>query len=157
MDCFPITDENRDSVLSFLSGHWGSTQMVIRGELWDLSQAAGFLALRDNRIIGLITYLISGDTCEITSLDSLEENKGIGTMLIQAVIQAAKDQRCGKIQLITTNDNLRAIGFYQKRGFDMVRLYHNALENSRELKPQIPLIGEHGIPLKHEIEFELLL
>ena len=39
----------------------------------------------------------------------------------------------------------------------MVHLYHNALELSRKLKPEIPLIGENNIPLKHEIEFEIIL
>lgn len=37
----------------------------------------------------------------------------------------------------------------------MVRLYHNALNISRKMKPEIPLIGENSIPLRHEIEFEL--
>ena len=39
----------------------------------------------------------------------------------------------------------------------MARLYRNALDVSRRLKPEIPLVGEHGIPLRHEIEFEMIL
>ena len=46
---------------------------------------------------------------------------------------------------------------YQKRGFDLVRVYHNALEQARKLKPEIPLTGLDGIPLKHEIELEMIL
>lgn len=59
--------------------------------------------------------------------------------------------------MITTNDNINALRFYQKRGFDMAGFYYNSLEVSRKLKPEIPLIGENGIPLKHEILFEMLL
>ena len=60
---------------------------------------------------------------------------------------------CKQVWLITTNDNIEAIHFYQRCGYDMVGLYHNALEESRKLKPQIPLVGSFGIPIKHEIEF----
>ena len=59
--------------------------------------------------------------------------------------------------LITTNDNLSALQFYQKRGFDMSRLYHNAVDKSRKIKPQIPLTGANGIPIRHEIELEMKL
>ena len=59
--------------------------------------------------------------------------------------------------VITSNDNMRAMAFYQKRGFDLVRLYRNGLEAARRLKPDIPLVGRDDIPLRHELEFEMLL
>ena len=58
--------------------------------------------------------------CEITSLDSLREGQGLGTKLIDAVVEEARKQNCRRVFLITTNDNLNALGFYQKRGFEMV-------------------------------------
>jgi hypothetical protein len=39
----------------------------------------------------------------------------------------------------------------------MCRLYCNALDHARKIKPEIPLIGMDGIPLKHEIELEMIL
>ena len=90
-------------------------------------------------------------------MDSMRENQGIGTMLLNRVIEEARKLEYRKIVLITTNDNINAMRFYQKRGFDMVHLFHNALEISRKLKPEIPLIGENSIPLMHEIEFEMIL
>ncbi len=59
--------------------------------------------------------------------------------------------------MITTNDNLRALGFYQKRGTVLVAVYRNAMDAARKLKPQIPMIGMNGIPLRDEIELETLL
>ena len=85
------------------------------------------------------------------------ENRGLGTRLLDMAIEAAREKSCRRVVLITTNDNIRAIRFYQKRGFDMARLYRNALDVSRRLKPEIPLIGEDSIPLRHEIEFEMEL
>jgi ribosomal protein S18 acetylase RimI-like enzyme len=95
--------------------------------------------------------------CEIISLDSLVQGTGIGSALTDAVQQRAKAAGCQRLWLITTNDNLNALGFYQKRGFHLAALHRNALDVSRRLKPQIPLIGLDGIPLRDEIELEILL
>lgn len=157
MNYIQITDENRNMVNEFIIRQWYSTKMIVRGKEIDLSTADGVIALEDNQIKGLVTYMIHEDVCEIMSLDSLEQSKGIGTILIDHVIKISKKAQCRKILLITTNDNINAIRFYQKRGFDMTHLYHNALDLSRKLKPEIPLIGENNIPLRHEIEFQMIL
>ncbi|HEX2986226.1 MAG TPA: GNAT family N-acetyltransferase [Caproiciproducens sp.] len=150
-----INAENRGRANSFISEHWFSTDMVIRGTIIDMTKVDGIIALENGDIIGLLTYTIRDDVCEMTSLDSLIEGKGIGTTLINKVIRIAKEGGCHKIIVVTTNDNINAIRFYQKRGFDMAKLYHNALDVSRKIKPSIPLIGDNGIPLKDEIEFEI--
>jgi GNAT superfamily N-acetyltransferase len=129
--------------------------MVVRGELVDMTILDGFVTYEGEKIIGLVTYKINGIECEIMSLDSMVEKQGIGTALVNKVIETARENKCTKIKLITTNDNINALRFYQKLGFDMTKLYHNALDISRKLKPSIPLLGEFGIPLKHEIEFEM--
>ena len=150
-----ISSLNRNLVDEFIEQHWYTTTMIIRGKEIDMTKTEGFYFSKGEDIIGLITYIVYENILEVTSLDSLQENQGIGSKLLDAVIYEAKNRRLQKIVLITTNDNINAIRFYQKRGFDMVRLYHNALNISRKMKPEIPLIGENSIPLRHEIEFEL--
>ncbi|WP_457943772.1 GNAT family N-acetyltransferase [Caproiciproducens sp. LBM24188] len=157
MEIRPITKQNRFEVNNFIREHWFTTEMAVRGELVDMTGLDGFVAYENARMIGLITYRLDGKDCEIMSLDSLKEKRGIGSALMAMVIRTARELHCEKVKLITTNDNLNAMRFYQKRGFDMARLYRNALESARKLKPEIPLIGDHGIPLRHEIEFEYLL
>jgi len=58
---------------------------------------------------------------------------------------------------MTTNDNTAALRFYQKWGFLLVAVHRNAVEQARKLKPEIPLTGIDGIPLRDEIELEVLL
>lgn len=149
-----VNEENRALVNAFLMEHWFSTDMVVRGECVDMTKQSGILAMEDGEISGLLMYRAEGDVCEILSLDSLMPGKGLGTALLCEAEQVARSHGCARLTLITTNDNIEALRFYQKRGFDMANLYRNALEVSRRMKPQIPLIGEHGIPLRHEIEFE---
>lgn len=157
MESKRIDSRNRSLINTFIKQHWYSTTMIIRGKEIDMTKVDGFYFSEEENIIGLITYLVYNDILEITSLNSLRENQGIGSKLIEAVIHEAKEKNIKKIVLITTNDNINAIKFYQKRGFDMAHLYRNALDISRKLKPEIPLIGENSIPLRHEIEFELLV
>ena len=152
-----INEEKCKEVTDCIVEHWLSAEMVIRGAVVDMTKVDGIAVLEDKKIIALLTFAVNADVCEIISLDSLTEGKGIASSLIEKIIAAARQKHCKKVIVITTNDNINAIRFYQKRGFDMVKLYHNALDASRRLKPQIPLIGENGIPLRHEIEFEYIL
>ena len=150
-----ISHENRKQVNNFIMSNWHSLDMAVRGEVVDMTVMEGFIAYYEENIIGLVTYRIEDNECEIMSLDSLRENQGIGTALVNKVVETAKKEKCIKVKLITTNDNINALCFYQKRGFDMVHLYHNAVDTARRLKPSIPMLGDFDIPIKHEIEFEM--
>ncbi|SHH70716.1 Acetyltransferase (GNAT) family protein [Caloranaerobacter azorensis DSM 13643] len=152
-----IDEKIRKKVCNFIAENWGSPVMVSRGKKHFIDKLPGCLAMRENDIIGLITYNIIDDECEIVSLDSNQENLGIGTKLINLVIDKARKSNCRRVWLITTNDNTKAIRFYQKRGFNMKALHLNAVVKARKIKPEIPLYGFDNIPILHEIEFEKLL
>lgn len=85
-------------------------------------------------------------------------SRGAGTALIEEVERIALNAGCRRLWLITTNDNIEGLRFYQRRGFRLVELHAGAVDRSREsLKPEIPAIGEHGIPIRDELELEKLL
>ena len=157
MDIIKIEQNDRKEIDDLIIRQWFSMHMVVHEESIDLGSADGWYAVEDNEVIGLITYRDSDDVMEILSLDSFRERHGVGTALLNMAVSHAKGIGISRITLITTNDNLQALRFYQKRGFDMCRLYHNAVDRARELKPEIPLTGIDGIPLKHEIELEMYL
>lgn len=149
-----ISDKTRDLVNQFFIDNWYSTDMSIRGEIIDGTKLDGFLLQENNIIIGLITYTFFDDICEIVSFDSKRENIGIGSALLKELEEVAKNNNCNKMRLITTNDNMRALQFYQKRGYCLTRLYPNAMDEVRKVKPDIPLLGDNDIPLRDEIELE---
>jgi GNAT superfamily N-acetyltransferase len=117
----------------------------------------GFVIEAPEEWIGLLTFVIKDSECEVTSLNSLREGQGIGSKLIDLAIQEARTRACNRLFLITTNDNLNALGFYQKRGFEIVTIYRGAVHESRKIKPGIPLVGYNKIPLRDEIELEIKL
>ena len=153
-----LNDGDREWVARLLTEHWASPRIVSRGRVYDGDRLPGFAAVRDGRPIGLATYRIDGGDCEIVTLNSLAERQGVGSALIDAVKDVARQAGCRRLWLITTNDNVSALRFYQKRGFVLVAVHRGALEEARRrLKPEIPLVGLDGIPLRDEIELELVL
>ena len=153
-----INKEIRKQVNNILINEWEATDIIIRGKVVDGTKLDGFVAIdNNNKIIGLVTFIIEKDECEICSLNSFIENKGIGTNLINKVKEYAKQNNCTRLKLITTNDNIRGLEFYQRRGFVFSNIYKNAIENSRKIKPQIPMFADNGLPIRDEIEFEMEL
>ena len=157
MDIRWIDPASRERINALIVRQWYTMQMVVHGESIDLASADGYYACEGDEIVGLITYRTAGNEMEILSLDSFQEGRGIGTGLLETVVAEARETGIRRIMLVTTNDNLAALRFYQKRGFDMCRFCRNALDQARKIKPEIPLTGMDGIPLKHEIELEMVL
>jgi GNAT superfamily N-acetyltransferase len=150
-------DSQREWEERFMTEAWGTPLMVTRGKLYNVLDYPGFVGLIDGQPQGLATYRIDDAECELMVLNSAVEGAGIGTELVGRVKQAAIDAGCKRLWLITTNDNIHAIRWYQRRGFVIAAVYVNALAESRKLKPEIPLIGDNDIPLRDEIEFEMTL
>lgn len=147
----PITPSTRDAVRAFFIDAWGSSEMVISTGTYDCATLDGFVWSETNVIIGLVTYVIREDEIEIISLDSLQEKRGIGSVLLDEVERVAQQHQLERLSLITTNDNLEALAFYQRRSWRLARIIPGAVDAARFHKPSIPVIGEHGIPLHDEI------
>ena len=161
----PLSPGDRYWVKEFLIRYWGSNRIVSRGKIHHAEQLPGFAAYATagvekfgaGDLLGLITYHILESQCEIVSIDSLLEGIGIGSQLIQTVEAVAREHRCDRLWLITTNDNTQALRFYQKRNYHLVAIHRGAIEISRQLKPEIPIFGIDDIPIRDEIELEKIL
>jgi len=136
---------------------WGGNFIATKGIIHNIKDLDGFIAIFKNEKAGLITFRIADNEFEIVSLNSFVENIGIGSALLEATIKLAKENSKRRVWLVTTNDNIDALKFYQKRNFRLKKIYPDAIKASRELKPSIPLTGNYGIAIKNEIELELII
>jgi GNAT superfamily N-acetyltransferase len=142
---------------AFLARH-GSLRVARLGELvHPLEHPALVAEAGDGQVLGMLTYVPGQDwqQCEILTLHADEQWRGAGTALIEVAGQLARRQGCARLWVITTNDNVDALRFYQRRGFCLVEVHRGAVDRSRvTLKPEIPAAGACGIPLRDEIELE---
>jgi ribosomal protein S18 acetylase RimI-like enzyme len=154
----PLDRWDRSWVLEVVHG-WGSTDYVIsRGRILQPVDLPGFCAVTPDDVpLGLAAYELADGQCQLVIVEALTRFRGIGTALVEAVRDAAAEAGCARLWLITTNDNLDALRFYQRRGFELVAVHRDLRETARRLKPSIPLIGEYGIPIRDEIELELVV
>ena len=150
----PIIPGDRDWIMEFYIQRWGSARVVTRGKQYTVADLPGFIAWRGETRLGLLTYHAADDELEIVTLDSIEPGEGVGTAIIAETVQFARAGKFRRLWLITTNDNTPALRFYQKSGFHFVKIHKDAIQLSREIKPEIPLVGLDGIPIRDEIELE---
>ena len=153
-----LEDGDRSWSLDVQRDSWGEPLVARRGELVDPTRLPGFVGLVDGDRAGLVTYAVRGNECEIVTIRSLREGIGLGRALLDGVRDAAVAARCIRLWLVTTNNNVRALALYQRWGLDLVALRRDAVTEARKhLKPSIPERDENGIPIRHELELELLL
>jgi GNAT superfamily N-acetyltransferase len=149
-----VEDRDRAWIRQTVADAWASPRVVSRGRVTeDASLLDGYVAEVDGRPAGLAMTHRDGDRLEVVALIASEKFQGVGTALLRAVEEEAAQLGC-RAWLITMNDNLDAIRFYQRRGWDWVAFHRDAANETRRLKPELPELGNHGIPLRHELEFE---
>lgn len=151
-----ITPTDRDFVKQALKTLWGSDRIVYSTGIFHADNLQGFLAEENGRVVGLLTYIPQNNLLQIISINALTPGKGIGTALIEKTKQLASGKGVRHITVTTTNDNTRALEFYKKKGFGIREIRKGVVAKSREIKPEIPRIGENGIPIEDEIELEMI-
>jgi ribosomal protein S18 acetylase RimI-like enzyme len=153
----PVAASDEEWVRVFIVERWGADHVIVHGRTYCPHTLPGFIAAVDGAPAGLLTYHVDGPACEVVTVDSARPGLGVGSALIDAVRAEALRAGCRRLWLVTTNDNLPALGFYQRRGFRLAALRPGAVDAARHLKPSIPEIGLEGIPLHDEIELEMQL
>jgi N-acetylglutamate synthase-like GNAT family acetyltransferase len=153
----PADHDDRPWMRERLTEWWGAPEIVNSSGTHDVSVLPALIAVRDGRRIGLATYAIDGEACELVTLNAVTPGVEVGSELLAAVAHSAARHGCARLWLITTNDNLDGLRFYQRRGLRLTGVRAGAVDRARELKPSIPEIGEYGIPLHDELVLEIAL
>jgi len=151
----PSRPEDRSALEAFLGRH-NALRAARRGELVDCLSHPAMIAWVDGEPAGVATYVVGDGECELLTLYAGTRSTGVGSALVAAVRDAARSAACTRLWVVTTNDNVDALRFYQRRGFRLARVRPGAVDVSRQtLKPEIPTTGAYGIPLRDELELEL--
>lgn len=157
MQIQPITEQDIPWLTDFFVEHWGSNFIIVHQGQFSVNALEGLTAKQEDQLLGVITFTIAVNTCEIVTINSLSQRKGVGTALLAELIKTARQRGCSKIILTTTNDNMPALEFFQKRGFHLTDIRPGAVDEARFIKPEIPFMGVHDIPIHDELDLEFIL
>lgn len=158
MRIIPKSDTHIEWVRSDIISQFGSIKIIgVKRNYEDAGILDGFIAQDQDLLLGTILYSIEGDECELVYMHAVNPGHGVGGELIDVLLETIAQRGIKRIWVITTNDNLEALAFYQKKGFKLIRLYPGQMDKVREVKPNVPHIGKNGIPLRDMIELEMLL
>jgi ribosomal protein S18 acetylase RimI-like enzyme len=147
-------EADRSAVEAFLAERH-SARVARLGRLENPLDHPALVAERNGALAGVLTYVVGAGECEILTLHAAACRRGVGTALVEAVERLAAERGCRRLWVLTTNDNVDALRFYQRRGFRLAQLHPGAVDRSRErLKPELPKVGAHGIPLRDELVLE---
>jgi ribosomal protein S18 acetylase RimI-like enzyme len=144
-------------IVGTLTAAWGSTTAVAHGVAYDAGTLPALIAEDGGERAGLLTYVIADGALEVVTIDAVARHSGAGTALLAAAADVAREAGVGRLWLVTTNDNLDALRFYQRRGMRIAAVTPGGVDASRLLKPSIPAVGSYGIPLRDELTLELRL
>jgi GNAT superfamily N-acetyltransferase len=155
MNVRPITAEDREWVTELISTAFGSVRVMSNDHLIeDASLLDGFAAEIDGRPVGCaLINDVDGDV-ELVALVSTYRGAGVGSGLLESVVERGRRDGWKRLWLVTSNDNTDAIRLYQRSGWDWTEFKRDSITRARKLKPEIPELGNHGIPVRHEIHVE---
>ncbi len=150
MDVRLAFDDDRSRAVGILIDVWGDP-IIVRGQTYRIGDCEIFIA---GKMAGLAAISVRDKPiAELVAINAFDRHQGIGTALIKSIPPAITG--CDQLRLTTTNDNLDAIRFYQRRGFHLTALRAGAVDAARLHKPSIPTIGEYGIPLRDELDLTM--
>ncbi len=156
-DVSALGDEDDDWLRAVLLERWGGEPIVGRGRAHRVEDLEGLVAVIGGERVGVLTYRVDLGVCEIVTLDAFREGVGVGRALIEAVTARARAAGASTLLVMTTNDNVAALRFYQRAGFRLRELRPGAVDDARRAKPAIPLIGRGDIAIRDELDLALNL
>jgi GNAT superfamily N-acetyltransferase len=135
-----------------LTASWGDP-IIVRGRAWPFGDCQIFIA-GDMAGAAAVSHA-EWPIAELVVIEAFVRDQGFGSALLDAVVAASAGPKA--LRVCTTNDNLDALAFYQRRGFRLTALRPGAVDAARERKASIPLIRENGLPVRDELDLELAL
>ncbi len=132
----------------------GGRQVVSQGVLHTLAEHPGLVAEEDSQPIGYAIYREEARACELLAIQVITQWRGYGSALLDALEDRCRGRGLESIRLSTTNDNLPALRFYQRRGYRLEALHPGEFANVLRLKgldPDHEVTGIDGVPIRDEI------
>jgi ribosomal protein S18 acetylase RimI-like enzyme len=144
------------AMLELFERDFRGTTVLAFGEPMALSDLPVIVAEMKDDVAGALAYRLLPDAFQIVALatDPMWQRSGVGGYLVAEAELMARRLALPRVIFCTTNDNLPALYFYQRRGYRITQVVPGAL--LPHVKPGFAC-GFAGIPVRDEIRLEKLL
>ncbi len=146
------TDADRPAVRDLFERDFGRTKIVAFGEVMDIDQMPALVAVTTVDPSGALAYRTLGDALHLVALatDPMFQRSGVGGYLVAEAELLARRLNLQRTVVATTNDNLPALYFYQRRGYRLTDIVPNSvIEHTGNV-----VSGFAGIPVRDEVRLE---
>jgi ribosomal protein S18 acetylase RimI-like enzyme len=151
----PAVSADRARIAELADHFWGEIEVECFGRSYPVGALPATVACDGDEIVGFASYAREGDAVNLVMLNVLPrwQGRGAACALIAAVTEVARAEGAARVIVATTNDDLPALGLYQRLGFTITEVragklleHHGGIE-----------LGFAGIPVRDEIRMELRL
>jgi ribosomal protein S18 acetylase RimI-like enzyme len=125
---------------------WGLPICTL-GRTFMPADVEGRALVQGSQMLGLVTWVVTAQEGEITSLDSFAEERGVGTRLVTVAEEAIRTAGATEAVVVVSNDNLHTLCFLLRRGYRLMSVHRDVIAEMRKVKPAIPAVGRAGIPI----------
>lgn len=145
----PATDDDRSGIAGLILSDFGRSKLVAFGEEFQVESVAAIVADMEGDLAGALAYRLHGEIMQIVALatDPEWQRSGVGARLLDHAEHVARDAGSTHVAVTTTNDNLPALYFYQRRGYRLTEVVTDAISAAGEPRG---LVGFAGIPMRDE-------
>lgn len=146
------TDADRTAARELFQRDFGRTQIVAFGEVIDIDAMPALVAVMSTEPSGALAYRLLGDALHIVALatDPMWQRSGVGAYLLAEAELLARRLNLARLVVATTNDNLPALYFYQRRGYRLTELVPNSVVAHTHQE----IAGFAGVMVRDEIRLE---
>jgi ribosomal protein S18 acetylase RimI-like enzyme len=157
-------ESDEDAIGAAFEDAWGGPIVVSHGVTYDLRALPTYVAVHDEGrgpvVAGVLSYVEAADGLEVVAVSAVTRSAGVGSALLAVAETHARRLGLPRLWLVTTNDNLDALRFYQRRGLRIVGVAPGAADEARRAKAAIPgagavpPVGDYNIPIRDELTLE---
>ncbi len=145
--------EDVETIEEMVKLFWGDPKQLMFNQSFIVTEYPAIVVKNNGKLVGFISYTpFDDDAVLILALGILPQFQGcgIGKELVAHIEKIAQKQGHQRLLVVTTNDNLPALAFYQRIGFQLYEVVPNVV--AQKLGGLYPGIAD--IPIRDELRLQ---
>ena len=146
------SSQDRGEIKRLVQLFWGEQEQLTFDITFKVSELPAYVAKKEGKVVGFVSFAELHDDLTVVALGIIPEYQGVGVgrRLVASAEKEAKRLKKKRILVSTSNDNLPALAFYQRLGFQIYEVKPNAIaeKHGKVLK------GIGNLPVRDELRLQ---